>query len=87
MTGRALEGVGETLREAGGLTGTDLRKLIMNMRDLVLDPGLMVKMEEKALCYAARFSWEIQARRHHDLAGEILEQVPVQDREPVLEIC
>jgi len=77
VAGRDLEGVGETLKEAGGLAETDLRKLVMNMRNIVLDPGLSVRMEERALCYAGRFSWKIQARRHYELAEELSSQVPV----------
>ncbi|UCH43135.1 MAG: hypothetical protein JSW16_00945 [Dehalococcoidales bacterium] len=77
VAGRDLEGVGETLKEAGGLAETDLRKLINGMKELLLNPELAARIEEKALCYAGRFSWEIQARRHFELAEELLSQVPV----------
>jgi len=71
IAGRDLEGVGETLKEAGALVDTDLRRLIMKVKALILNPELKVKIEERALKYAAKFSWKNQARRHYELAEQV----------------
>ena len=68
IAGRDLEGVGETLKKAGMLVDTDLRRLLMKVKDLILNPELKEKIEETALKYAAKFSWKNQARRHYELA-------------------
>jgi glycosyltransferase involved in cell wall biosynthesis len=72
VAGRDLEGVGETLKEAGGLVGTDLVDLLLQMRDLILSPEASKEMEERALKYSAKFSWSKQAWRHYELAERIL---------------
>ena len=77
VAGRDLEGVGETLKEAGQLADTDLRHLIMKIRNLILNPGLRERMEERALSYAAEFSWENQAGKHYELAEPILHTTPL----------
>lgn len=74
---RDLEGVGETLKEAGGLVDTDLRQLLLKIGNLILNPELEARLEEAALKYAAEFSWERQARRHYELAEHILPPVPL----------
>lgn len=74
---RDLEGVGETLKEAGGLVDTDLRQLVLKIGNLILNPELGEWLEEAALKYAAEFSWERQARRHNELAEHILPPVPI----------
>jgi len=71
VAGRDLEGIGETLREAGALVDTNLRHLLIKAKDLILNPELSQNMEERALRYAARFSWENQARRHYELAEQV----------------
>jgi len=71
IAGRDLEGVGETLKEAGALVDTDLRRLLMKVKDVILNPELNEKIEEKALKYAAKFSWKNQARRHYELAERV----------------
>ena len=71
IAGRDLEGVGETLKEAGALVDTDLRRLLMKVKDVILNPELSEKIEGKALKYAAKFSWKNQARRHYELAERV----------------
>ena len=69
VAGRDLEGVGETLKEAGALVDTDLKRLLIKVKDIILNPTLSEKVEERALQYAAKFSFKNQARRHYELAA------------------
>ncbi len=68
---RDMEGVGETVRMAGGLTCSDFGQLIVRLRELVLDPGLREEMSQKALRYAEEFSWRNQALKHFELAEQL----------------
>jgi len=77
IAARDLEGVGETLKEAGELTDTDLRRLIIKVRNVILNPELSERIEERALSYAAEFSWENQAQKHYELAEPILHTLPL----------
>ena len=72
IAGRDLEGVGETLKEAGELADKDLRRLTYKIQELILNPELREIIEERVLDYAAEFSWQNQARRHYELAENIL---------------
>jgi len=76
IAGRDLEGVGETLKEAGELLSTDLRHLLLMTRNLILNRELGERLEKAVLEYAEEFSWEKQARRHYELAEHILSPVP-----------
>ncbi|MBC8477358.1 MAG: hypothetical protein H8D49_03335 [Dehalococcoidia bacterium] len=76
VAGRDLEGVGETLKEAGALYDSDPGRLLLKIRDLVLDPKLQEKARGKAVNYAKKYSWENQARRHYRLAGHFLSTPP-----------
>ena len=76
IAGRDLEGVGETLKEAGQLADTDLRCLVLKMKNLIDNPELAERIEESALRYAAEFSWPNQARRHYELAESLLSSRP-----------
>jgi len=76
VAGRDLEGVGETLKEAGALYDSDPGRLLLKIRDLVLDPKLQEKVREKTVNYAKKYSWENQARRHYRLAGHLLSTSP-----------
>jgi glycosyltransferase involved in cell wall biosynthesis len=76
FAGRDLEGVGETLKTAGALYDSDPGRLLLKIRDLVLDPKLQEKVREKAVNYAKKYSWENQARRHYRLAGRLLSTLP-----------
>ena len=76
IAGRDLEGVGETLKEAGQLVDTDLLNLLLSVRDLILNPKIALKAEEKALKYATELSWNRQALKHQKLAEKILHPMP-----------
>lgn len=73
---RDLEGVGETIKEAGGIVDTDLSHLLFKITNLILNPALGERIEERALSYAIEFSWKNQARRHYELAERILSPTP-----------
>ncbi|MBI4283270.1 MAG: hypothetical protein HY663_02230 [Chloroflexi bacterium] len=83
IAGRDLEGVGETLKTAFEPVDADLPRLQTKMKELILKPLLAEMIEEKALNYAAEFSWRNQSRRHFDLADSVLQKVcaplPVQN--------
>ena len=76
IAGRDLEGVGETLKDAGAMADSDPERLLLKIRDNVLNPLLQHQVEQKALAYARKFSWENQTRLHHQLAQEVLSPVP-----------
>ena len=77
IAGRDLEGVGETLKEAGELADIDLGQLIVKIGNLILNPELRERIEAGALSYAAEFSWENQAWRHYELAEPIVHTMPL----------
>jgi hypothetical protein len=68
---RDLEGVGETVKMAGGLAHKDLEGLLLDIRGLLLDPSLSERMTERTLGYAEVFSWRNQALRHSELAEQL----------------
>lgn len=76
IAGRDLEGVGETLKDAGQPADTELKRLEMKIVNFILNPELREGIEERALSYAAEFSWENQARRHYELAEHVLPPDP-----------
>ena len=65
---RDLEGVGETLKEAGELVDTNLRHLLLKTKNLILHSELRERLDNTVLRYAMEFSWQKQARRHYELA-------------------
>jgi hypothetical protein len=71
IAGRDIEGVGETLKEAGQLTDSDFCRLMLKTRNLVLEPEIGRRAEEKSLEYADRFSWKSQAQKHLELAENV----------------
>jgi len=77
IAGRDMEGVGETLKDAGEIVDTDLRHLLLKMRDLISNPESAERIEESALQYAAEFSWANQARRHYELADGLFPVAPI----------
>jgi len=77
IAGRDLEGVGETLKDAGSMADSDPEHLLLKIRDHVLNPLLQHQVEQKALAYASKFSWENQTRLHYQLAQEVLSHVPM----------
>ena len=86
IAGRDLEGVGETLQEAGQLVDTNLRYLLTKITKMLLNPELVERAEERALSYAAEFSWENQARSHYELAEKISCPVPIWSANPPTEV-
>lgn len=80
VAGRDLEGVGETLREAGQPADTDIDKLTMKIKHILLDRHLRERTEEKGLDYAEEFSWQKQAQRHYELAEPIVHTTPLWER-------
>ena len=77
VAGRDLEGVGETLKEAGALYDSDPTHLLEKIRNLVLDTGLQEDVQQRAVGYARELSWENQARKHYQLAERIVATPPV----------
>jgi hypothetical protein len=76
IAGRDLEGVGETLKDAGAMADSDPERLLLKIRDHLLNPLLQHQVAQSALAYAQRFSWENQTRLHFQLAEEVLSSVP-----------
>ncbi|MFP4642537.1 MAG: hypothetical protein ACLFPU_10260 [Dehalococcoidia bacterium] len=72
IAGRDLEGVGETLKEAGELAHKDLRHLKADMVEIIRNPEFCEKIENNVLKYAREFSWSSQSRRHYELADKVL---------------
>jgi len=68
VAGRDLEGVGETLKEAGALYDSDPQQLLLKIRGLSIDPGLQEAVRKRAMDYAEKYSWGNQVRRHYELA-------------------
>jgi len=56
---------------AGGLAHKDLKGLLLDIRELLLDPSLSGQMSERMLGYAENFSWRNQALRHFELAEQL----------------
>ena len=77
VAARDLEGVGEILKDAGGVVDTSLRRLMTKIRDLILDLEFSEGIAARALSYAAEFSWENQVRQHYELAEHIVGPAPV----------
>jgi hypothetical protein len=70
--GRDLEGVGETLREAGQIMDSDLQRLLWKIRDAYLNADLIDEIESCAAGYARKYSWTHQAGRHFEIADSVL---------------
>jgi len=71
IAARDLEGVGETVKLAGGMAFKDLREAIDGVAQLVLDPSLRHDLSHRAREYAERYSWRNQAWQHYELAERI----------------
>ena len=71
MACRDMEGVGETVRLGGGLAHADLGSLLVDIKELIVDPRLSGQLSENALRYADKFSWGNQALRHSELAAQL----------------
>jgi hypothetical protein len=68
---REMEGVGETVRMAGGLTSSNLGQLIAGIKGLILNPAGRERRSIEAVRFAEKFSWRNQTREHFDLAETI----------------
>jgi len=68
---RDMEGVGETVKMAGGLTSANFGQLISKIEQAIVDPKLRVEISERALGYAEESSWRNQALRHLELAEQL----------------
>jgi hypothetical protein len=71
MACRDMEGVGETVKMAGGLTSANLDELISRIKQAVVSPELRVAISERALRYAKDFSWRNQLWQHLKLAEHL----------------
>ena len=80
IAGRDLEGVGETLRGAGEIVDTDIDRLTMKIRDVILNPELARQIEMQVSDYASEFSWKNQASRHYKLAETIIAGAQVREK-------
>ena len=68
---RDMEGVGETVRMAGGVADSDFERGVARMKELVIDAALREELSERAVEYADRFSWGEQAMEHYRLADRL----------------
>jgi hypothetical protein len=71
IASRDMEGVGETVKFAGGLAWVDFEQAIAGLKELVLNPKLRNEMSERAVVYAEDFSWRNQALGHFELAERL----------------
>jgi len=71
IAGRDMEGSGEMLKEAGAISGKSLETVISGIASLINNPEVGQAMEEQALKYAAKLSWENQARQHWEIATKL----------------
>jgi glycosyltransferase involved in cell wall biosynthesis len=68
---RDTEGVGETVKMAGGLACVDFEQAIAGLKELVLNPELRNEISERAVRYAEEFSWRNQVLKHFDLVERL----------------
>jgi len=76
IAGRDLEGVGETLKDAGQITDTDIDNLTLKISNYILNPESGPKLEKAAQVYANQYSWPNQVQRHYALTQEVSHEVP-----------
>ena len=75
IAGRQLEGVGETLHDAGQITDTNIDNLTIKIKDFILNPKSQQNLEKKAQIYANQYSWHNQVKRHYALSDEITNMI------------
>ena len=68
---RDMEGVGETVKMAGGLACSGFGQVIAELKELILAPQLRSEMSERAVRYAREFSWRNQMLKHFELAEQL----------------
>ncbi len=69
---RDLEGVGETVRMAGGLTSSDFGSLLDGVKSLIGSAALRDELSASAARYAEEFAVRNQVRRHFELADKLI---------------
>jgi len=84
---RDMEGVGETVKMAGGLTCADFGELVAGIGELIVNRSLGNEMAERAVKYAEEFSWRNQALKHFELAEQLLRSKQVQSLVPTLPLA
>ena len=77
IASRDIEGVGETLKDAGAIVDADLDMLTLKIKNLIINPEFADIVAERALDYAGEYSWENQAQRHYELAKCLIYPQPV----------
>lgn len=80
IAGRDLEGVGETLRDAGQIVDRDPKRLAGNIREALLDPDRLNSIEASTAAYARLYSWDNQIERHLEIADSVLKGIPADQR-------
>jgi glycosyltransferase involved in cell wall biosynthesis len=65
---KEMEGVGDTVKTAGGLTSTNFEQLVEGVRYLVQSPELRELMARSAVACAEKYSWRKQAEQHYEVA-------------------
>lgn len=68
---RDMEGIGETVRMAGGVACAYFEQLISEIKQLMLNSRLENEVLERAMRYAEKFSWRNQALKHFELAEQL----------------
>jgi glycosyltransferase involved in cell wall biosynthesis len=69
---RDMEGVGETVKMAGGLARINFEQAVTGLKELILNPEVRNEMSERSVMYAEEFSWRNQALEHFELAEQLL---------------
>ena len=72
VAARDIEGVGETLTESGAIVDSRLPRLLLKIRDALLNREEGARREERARAYATRYSWRGQALQHFRLADRVV---------------
>jgi len=72
---RDMEGVGETVKMAGGFTSPDFGKLVSGIKQLVLNAEMRDDLSKKAVNYAEAFCWRKQAIQHFKIADHVLSTI------------
>jgi protein-tyrosine phosphatase len=82
VIGKRIEGLGETLDQAGLLSVVTLDDLAEQTARLVLDPAARCRAENLGIEYAARYSFQNQAHKHELLDDAMLDRhnLPALDR-------
>ncbi len=71
MACRDMEGVGETVRMAGGVTDSGFERIVIQMKELALNPAVRESLSKRAAAYADEFSWKRQTMQHFELADRL----------------